>query len=170
MYAPVLKSWASLPGDIAQSAAAFWKGIEGKRHIFVIVLFLNILVGATLALTQFTQSAMAKGEFGQTSYVSSTAFLVSFGITKAFANLFVGIVSDRLGRRGCMILGWFLGLWLPVMQLAATNWATIAASNLWLGLAQGLTWSCCIFVLLDISGPENRAFAVGMSETAGYMA
>ena len=101
--------------------------------------------------------------------MSSTAFLASFGITKAFANLFVGIMSDKLGRKGCMILGWFLGIWLPVMQLVATNWDTIAASNLFLGVQNGLTWSCCIFMLLDISGPENRAFAIGLSETAGYM-
>lgn len=56
------------------------------------------------------------------------------------------------------------------MQLAATNWDTIAASNLFLGIQQGLTWSVCIFVLLDISGPEHRAFAIGISETAGYTA
>jgi MFS family permease len=158
------------PGDIATSAASFWRAIEGKRLTFALIIFLNLLVGATLKLTQFTQTLRASGEYKVSSYVSGTSFLVSFGITKAFANFFVGVFSDRWGRRSVMILGWFLGVWLSVMQLAATNWDTVAASNVWLGIQQGLTWSCCIFMLLDISGPEHRGFAIGISETAGYTA
>ena len=163
---------ASLPSEIARAAVQFWRDVRDAGHLgtMAVVILLNLLIGATLSTTQFTQSLMAKGEFKVESYVISTLFLVSFGITKALANVVVGMLSDVLGRRGCMIAGWFLGVWLPVMQIAASNWSTVVSSNLFLGIHQGLCWSVCIFVLLDISGPQNRAFAIGISETSGYTA
>jgi hypothetical protein len=41
---------------------------------------------------------LAEQEFGLVSRAAIFSFIVSFGLTKAFANLFAGRMSDRIGR------------------------------------------------------------------------
>src|SRR3954447_9949642 len=43
------------------------------------------------------------------------AFIVSFGVVKACANLVSGQLADAWGRKRVLILGWLVGLPVPFM-------------------------------------------------------
>ena len=49
------------------------------------------------------------------------------------------------------------------------NWPATIWSNIFLGLQQGLCWSMLIFTMVDYAGPSNRALAVGLNESFGYV-
>jgi MFS family permease len=52
----------------------------------------------------------------------------------------------------------------------APAWSWIIFANVLLGISQGLTWSTTVIMKIDLAGPENRGFAMGVNEFAGYFA
>src|SRR5205807_10441186 len=57
------------------------------------------------------------------------------------ANLFAGRLSDRIGRKGVLVVGWLIGLPVPLLIIFAPSWAWIVFANMLLGINQGLCWS-----------------------------
>jgi MFS family permease len=94
--------------------------------------------------------------------------MVGFGLTKAFANLFAGGLMDRVGRRRVLVLGWVVGLPVPLLIIWAPSWEWVVVANLLLGLNQGLCWSATILMMMDIMGEQRRGLATGLNEFAGY--
>jgi len=43
-------------------------------------------------------------------------------------------------------------------------------SNVLLGINQGLTWSSTVVMKIDLAGEKNRGLAIGLNESAGYLA
>jgi MFS family permease len=43
-------------------------------------------------------------------------------------------------------------------------------ANALLGISQGLTWSTTVIMKIDLVGPRQRGFAMGLNEFAGYLA
>ena len=80
----------------------------------------------------------------------------------------------RYGRKRIALLGWGIGLIAPTMVLSAATspegWAQVVASSAFLGMQQGLVWSCMILAMMDLCGAEARGFASGLNETVGYTA
>jgi MFS family permease len=77
---------------------------------------------------------------------------------------------DRRGRRSTLIIGWLLGLPVPILILWAPSWWWIVAANGLLGINQGLTWSTTVVMKIDLVGPQRRGLAMGLNESAGYVA
>jgi MFS family permease len=113
---------------------------------------------------------LAEREFGLVSRVAILSFIVSFGLTKAFANLFAGRMSDRIGRKPVLIFGWLFALPIPLLIFCAPSWKWIVFANILLGLNQGLCWSTTVIMKIDLVGPKNRGLAMGLNEAAGYVA
>jgi MFS family permease len=113
---------------------------------------------------------LAQSEFGVASKQAMLAFIATFGLAKAAANLVAGHWGDRLGRRRVLILGWLIGLPVPVMIILAPSWGWVVAANLLLGLNQGLAWSMTVVMKVDLAGPKQRGLAMGLNEFAGYLA
>ena len=101
---------------------------------------------------------------------SRTAFLVSFGVTKAVGNLVVGRAADRWGRRATHAFGWACGLALSAVLLSARSWHVVVAANCFLGAQQAFAWSTNIFMFMDILGPQSRAAASALGNCTGYLA
>jgi MFS family permease len=99
---------------------------------------------------------------------ASLTFIVAFGLTKPFANLLAGALSDRFGRRPVLVTGWLFGLPAPLLLIWAPNWAWIIVANVLLGVNQGLTWSTTVNMKIDLAGPVRRGLAMGLNEAAGY--
>ena len=113
---------------------------------------------------------IARDDFGLVSKTVVLSFLVSFGIVKAFANLFAGQLSDRIGRKPLLVLGWLAGLPVPLLIIWAPSWGWIVFANVLLGVNQGLCWSTTVIMKIDLVGPERRGLAMGLNEFAGYVA
>jgi MFS family permease len=79
-------------------------------------------------------------------------------------------MSDRLGRKGILIAGWLIGLPVPFIIMLAPSWEWVVAANVLLGINQGLCWSTTVIMKIDLVGPANRGFAMGLNEFAGYVA
>jgi MFS family permease len=99
-----------------------------------------------------------------------TAFIVSFGVVKAFANLLTGHLADVYGRKTLLVVGWLIGVPVPFMIGWGPSWGWIVAANVLLGVNQGLTWSTTVIMKVDLVGPKSRGLAVGLNEFAGYLA
>ena len=109
-------------------------------------------------------------EFDIQSNALIVSFIASFGLVKAFLNLFAGKISDKWGRKNVLILGWLFGIPVPIILLLAPDWNWIIIANVFLGINQGLAWSMTVNMKIDLVGKEKRGFALGFNEFSGYFA
>jgi MFS family permease len=145
-------------------------GIRENWEQFALLMIVNAFVGGMIGLERMVVPLLAKEEFGQESRTAALAFIVSFGIVKALANLFAGHFSDRIGRKQILVAGWLFGLPVPALIMVAPTWEWIVAANVLLGINQGLCWSTTIIMKIDLVGPARRGLAMGLNEAAGYLA
>jgi MFS family permease len=98
------------------------------------------------------------------------SFIVVFGIAKALTNYGAGRLSDRVGRRQVLVLGWLVAVPVPFLLMWAPSWTWVLIANLLLGISQGLTWSTTVIMKIDLVGAKRRGLAMGFNEFAGYLA
>jgi MFS family permease len=159
--------------DLTTQIVDFGEKVRPKSFQFTLIAFLTILIGVTASLTRSPQAFMAGPinsststfEFDESKYVSSTSYLIAFGITKAFGNVICGMLCDTIGRRPVHILGWFIAIPIPIMIILAPNWSTVVAADMFLGFNQAFTWMTSIIMMVDLAGPSHRGIAIGMSGT-----
>jgi MFS family permease len=145
-------------------------GLRQNWSQFVLLVFVNAFVGAMVGLERAVLPLIADQEFGLASRLAILSFVASFGAAKAAANLLAGRLGDKHGRKPVLVAGWLLGLPVPFMVMAAPTWAWIVGANVLLGLNQGLAWSATVIMKVDLVGPRNRGLAMGINESAGYVA
>src|SRR6266545_1347381 len=98
---------------------------------------------------------LGEQEFGLASRASILAFVASFGATKALANLAAGRLADRVGRKAVLLVGWAIGLLVPIVVIAAPTWGWVVFANALLGVNQGLCWSATVMMKLDLVVPAR---------------
>ena len=130
---------------------------------------MNAFVGGMVGLERTLLPLLAESEFGVASAAAALSFVVTFGLSKAFVNLFAGHLADRYGRRRVLIAGWLAGIPVPIVVLLAPSWGWIVAANALLGVNQGLAWSMTVNMKLDRAPPSARGLVVGLNEAAGYL-
>ncbi len=133
-----------------------------------LLVVLTAFIGAMWGLERTTVPLIARQEFGITSATVALSFIVGFGFTKSFANLFAGGLMDRVGRRGVLVVGWAVGLPVPFLIIWAPQWEWIVVANLLLGMNQGLCWTATIVMMMDILGERRRGLSTGLNEFVGY--
>ncbi|HEY8848567.1 MAG TPA: MFS transporter [Thermoanaerobaculia bacterium] len=145
-------------------------GLSANWRQFALLVVINGFVGAMVGLERAVLPIVAVNEFGVASTAAVLSFIATFGLTKALSNLAAGWLMDRRGRRSTLVLGWLLGLPVPILILWAPSWWWIVGANALLGINQGLTWSTTVVMKIDLVGPQRRGFAMGLNESAGYVA
>ena len=145
-------------------------GLSANWRQFTLLVIINAFVGAMVGLERTVVPLIAGADFGLTSKAAMMSFLVSFGFVKAFANLFAGRMSDRVGRKRILVAGWLAGLPVPLLIMFAPAWGWVVFANLLLGINQGLCWSMTVIMKIDLVGPKRRGLAMGLNEAAGYVA
>ena len=130
----------------------------------------NALVGGMLGQERTVVPLLAEREFGLTAYTGALTFILAFGATKAATNYLAGTLSDRYGRKPVLIVGWLIGLPVPLLLIWAPSWGWVVAANVLLGINQGLTWSTTVIMKIDLVSPARRGLAIGCNEAAGYLA
>jgi MFS family permease len=145
-------------------------GLIANWRQFALLVIVNAFVGAMLGLERTVVPLIASHDFGLTSVSVTLSFIISFGIVKALANLFAGRSADRFGRKPLLVVGWLIGLPVPLIVIAAPRWEWIVFANILLGINQGLCWSAAVIMKIDLVGPAQRGRATGLNEFAGYLA
>jgi MFS family permease len=143
--------------------------LENWRQ-FSLLLLVNAFVGAMVGLERTIVPLIASEDFGLTSVSVTLTFIISFGVVKAFANLFAGSNADRIGRKPLLVAGWLIGIPVPFIVILAPAWEWIVFANILLGINQGLCWSTAVIMKIDLVGPVGRGRATGLNEFSGYVA
>lgn len=154
----------------AAHAAPVRLGLRENWRQFALLVLVNAFVGGMVGVERTVVPLIGAEEFHVASTALVGAFIVSFGVVKACANLVSGQLADSWGRKRVLVLGWLLGLPVPFLIIAAPSWGWIIAANVLLGLSQGLAWSMTVVMKIDLVGPKGRGLAVGLNEFAGYLA
>ena len=135
---------------------------------FSLLVIVNAFVGGMVGLERAVLPLLAEQEFGLASRTAILSFIVSFGVVKALANLFAGRLSDRIGRKQVLVVGWLFGVPVPLLLMVAPTWDWVVFANVLLGINQGLCWSTTVIMKIDLAGPQRRGLAMGLNEAAGY--
>jgi MFS family permease len=135
---------------------------------FALLVAVNALVGGMIGQERTVLPLLARDAFGLDGAASAMTFVAAFGLTKAGTNLAAGALADRFGRKPVLVIGWLIGLPVPLLIILAPSWAWIIGANVLLGLNQGLTWSTTVVMKVDLVGPARRGLAMGLNEAAGY--
>ncbi len=145
-------------------------GIRENLTQFTLLVIVNAFVGAMVGLERTILPALAEHEFHLAARTAILSFIVVFGVTKALTNYFAGRLSDVVGRKLVLVGGWLVAAPVPFLLMWAPSWNWVLAANVLLGVSQGLTWSTTVIMKIDLSGPKQRGFAMGLNEFAGYLA
>jgi MFS family permease len=146
-------------------------GIRANLHQFLHQLLQVLLVGFTIGMMRTVLPALSESEFGvpKNSFMLLTSFVVAFGLVKGTLNFVAGRLSERIGRKKVLLLGWITALPIPVLVYFAPSWGWIVTATVLLGINQGLTWSMTQTAKLDITRPDQRGLTIGLNEFSGYV-
>ncbi|KRF28997.1 MFS transporter [Phycicoccus sp. Soil802] len=145
-------------------------GVRANAAQFGLLVAVNALVGGTLGQERTVLPLLATQEFGLDSYTAALTYILAFGLAKACTNYFAGTWSERHGRKPVLVAGWLVALPVPLLLIWAPQWWIVVAANVLLGISQGLTWSTTVIMKIDLVGPRHRGLAMGLNESAGYLA
>jgi MFS family permease len=145
-------------------------GLRANLAQFSLLVGVNALVGGMVGQERSLLSLLATQVFGLAAVSAALAYIVAFGLTKATTNFLAGTLADRFGRKPVLVVGWLIGLPVPLLIIWAPTWSWIVAANVLLGINQGLCWSTTVIMKIDLAGPKRRGLAMGLNEAAGYLA
>jgi MFS family permease len=145
-------------------------GLRQNAAQFTLLVAVNALVGGMLGQERTVLPLLAEREFGLTAYTAVLTYILAFGLAKALTNYLAGAWSDRYGRKPVLVTGWIVALPVPLLLIWAPSWGWVVAANVLLGISQGLTWSTTVIMKIDLVGPARRGLAMGLNESAGYVA
>ncbi len=146
-------------------------GIRINLRQFLQQLLQVFMVGLTLGMMRTVIPALAESEFGvpKGSFMLLMTFVVAFGFVKGTLNFVAGRLSERMGRKRVLLLGWLFAVPIPFMILYAPSWGWIVAATVLLGINQGFTWSMTQTSKLDMTRPDQRGLTIGLNEFSGYV-
>ncbi len=152
--------------------ARYTQGIRANLHQFVWQAVQVFFVGLLIGMERTVLPVVAARDFGvpRSSFLYLLAFVISFGLVKGALNFIAGRLSERIGRKRVLVLGWVAAIPIPFLIYFAQSWWWIVAANGFLGINQGLAWSMTVTSKVDITRPEQRGLATGINEFAGYAA
>lgn len=145
-------------------------GLKENWQQFSLLVLVNAFVGGMVGMERSILPQLAEQEFHIAAKTAILSFIVVFGITKALTNYFAGTLANKYGRKKLLVIGWLFALPVPMLLIYAPNWSWIIVANVFLGINQGLSWSSTVVMKIDLVGPKNRGFAMGINEAAGYLA
>jgi MFS family permease len=111
-------------------------GLRANWRQFALLVLINGFVGGMVGIERTVVPLTGSEEFHIASTTLVVTFIVSFGVIKAFANLFSGHLADVWGRKRVVIAGWLFGV--PRHSSPATSLRCID-HNCW---ALGRHWAC----------------------------
>src|SRR5437016_2804257 len=114
-----MPSW--IAGDRSTDAEREEKRLGLRENLgqFLLLLLINSFVGLMVGMERSILPLLAEREFGIASRAAILSFLITFGIAKALANVLAGGAADRWGRRRTLLVGWIVGIPVPLLIIFA---------------------------------------------------
>ena len=144
-------------------------GLRENAGLFGILVIMSAFVGAMVGFERSLLPELTKS-WAVSETEAALLMVAVFGLSKATANLFTGKLIAEIGRKRTLLLGWAMALQAPLILLNSGDSAFIILANIALGLSQGFTWSTTVIMKIDIVGLKHRGTAMGLNESAGYVA
>ncbi|KVD85867.1 MFS transporter [Burkholderia ubonensis] len=146
--------------------------MRANLHQFIWQAVQVFFVGLVIGMERSVLPVVAARDFGvpRSSFLYLLSFVISFGLVKGALNFVAGRLSERIGRKRVLILGWIAAIPVALLIFYARSWWWIVVANLFLGINQGFAWSMTVTSKVDITRAEQRGFATGINEFAGYAA
>ena len=145
-------------------------GLKQNWKQFTLLVIINAFVGGMIGLERTILPKIADVEFGIATKTAILSFIIVFGLVKAVTNYYTGALANKLGRKNLLTYGWLIAIPIPFILIYAQSWNWIIFANVLLGINQGLTWSSTVVMKIDLVGEKHRGFAMGLNESAGYLA
>jgi MFS family permease len=145
-------------------------GLKQNWKQFTLLVLINAFVGGMVGLERTILPQLAEVDFGIAAKTAILSFIIAFGVVKAITNYYTGVLADRFGRKNLLVLGWVVALPIPFLLIYAESWNVVVLANVLLGINQGLAWSSTVVMKIDLVGEKNRGLAMGLNESAGYLA
>lgn len=145
-------------------------GLRENWQQFLLLILINAFVGGMVGLERTILPELAEVDFGIAAKTAILSFIIVFGVVKAITNYYTGALANRFGRKNLLTLGWLIALPIPLLLIYAQSWSWVIFANVLLGINQGLTWSSTVVMKIDLVGEKNRGLAMGLNESAGYLA
>jgi MFS family permease len=145
-------------------------GLRENWKQFALLVIVNGFVGGMVGLERTILPQIAEVEFDIAAKTAILSFIIVFGVVKAVTNYYTGALANKFGRKNLLVAGWIIGIPIPFVLMFASSWNWIIAANILLGINQGLTWSSTVVMKIDLVGENQRGFAMGLNEFAGYLA
>ena len=154
-----------------EAETVYVRGIRANLHQFIQQAIQVFFVGLVIGMERNVLPVLSQ-DFGvpKGSFLFLMSFVVSFGLVKGVLNFVAGRLSEHIGRKKVLLLGWLGAIPIPFMILYAPSWGWIVAANVFLGVNQGFAWTMTVTSKVDITRAEQRGFATGVNEFAGYAA
>lgn len=154
----------------ADGRRAVRRGIRVNIGQHALLVANVVFIGAMVGVERSVVPLLAEDTFAVTSRTLALSFIAGFGAAKAVSNGAAGWLADRFGRRRVLRAGWVVAPAVPLLLAVAPSWGWVVAANLLLGVQQGLTWTMTLAMMGDLAGTRRRGFAMGLNESAGYVA
>ncbi|CAM3872174.1 MFS transporter [Aquirufa aurantiipilula] len=145
-------------------------GLRENWKQFSLLVLINAFVGGMVGLERTILPQIAEKEFDLAAKTAILSFIIVFGIVKAISNYFAGSLANRFGRKNLLVFGWIMAIPIPFLLMFAPNWNWVIVANVFLGINQGLAWSSTVVMKIDLVGEKQRGLAMGINESAGYLA
>jgi MFS family permease len=123
---------AKPPAVFSDSDALHRQGIRINLNQFIWQAVQVALVGLVMGMERTVLPVVAQQDFGvpKSSFLFLMSFIVSFGLVKGVLNFVAGRLSERIGRKPVLVMGWLAALPIPFLIDFAPNWWWIVAANL----------------------------------------
>lgn len=144
-------------------------GLRENAGLFGVLVLMSAFVGAMVGFERSLLPELTKS-WAVSETEAALLMVGMFGLSKAIANLFTGNLISEIGRKRTLLLGWAVALQAPLILLNSGDSAFVILANIALGLSQGFTWSTTVIMKIDIVGLKHRGSAMGLNESAGYVA
>jgi len=144
-------------------------GLRANLGQFLLLVAVSALVGATVGQERAILPILASRVFGLRALTTTVGFVAAYGLAKAATNLIASAMCERVGRRPVMLIGWLVGVPVPLLLIWAPSWSWVIVANLVLGIHDGLVSTSLVVMKIDLVEPGRRGLAMGISEGSGYL-
>ncbi len=151
---------ASSSGTSAGAPAATKQSFSGQFKLFLLIMAIFTLGNSSDFFI------VLRAQNLQVNVLEITVMLVVFNITYALVAIPAGIISDKLGRRRVIIIGWTVYALVYLGFALATSiwsmWVLFAAYGIYYGIVEGVAKA----FVADLVPAERRGTAYGYYQAA----